>query len=151
MASVDEIPAWLKLHRRLVTLQDGVGATNVIVSDAAGHLLCHGLSRRAHDGADPRNRGAEADRDREVRALGEIFDRTLRTRPLAKDDTLAMADEEPFTFVQSFGGNRLLLLWFNGPFTPFPVALKVRGALPAIEALAAQIPAAEESSRGAAV
>ncbi|MDI1475437.1 hypothetical protein [Polyangium sp. y55x31] len=159
MASADEIPAWLKLHRRLVSLQDGVGATNAIVCDLSGSLLCYGLSRRAP--SDPGAavealalRGTEADLERELSALSEMFDRVLRARPPGKDKpgahfTVALADEEPFAYAQSFAGVYVLLLWFSGPFTPFPVAARIRSALPTIEALTVMLPPPEGPSRGA--
>ncbi|TKC98204.1 hypothetical protein [Polyangium fumosum] len=157
MASADEIPAWLKLHRLLVSLQDGVGATNAIVCDLAGSLLCYGLSRRPQNGPAalevPSLRLTEAEFERERSTLGEMFERVLRARAPGNDKpgarfTVALADEEPFAYAQSFGGY-VLLLWFSGPFTPFPLAAKIRPALPAIEALTVMLPPPEGPSRGA--
>ena len=158
MASADEIPAWLKLHRLLVSLQDGVGATNAIVCDLSGGVLCYGLSRRPQNGPAalqvPSLRLTEAELERELSTLSEMFERVLRARPPGKNKpgarfTVALVDEDPFAYAQSFAGVYVLLLWFSGPFTPFPVAAKTRLALPAIEALTVMLPPPEGPSRGA--
>lgn len=157
MPSADEIPAWLKLHRRLVDLQGGVGARNAIVCDLSGALLCYGLLRRSHGNVLPGLAtlpGTEADEERELSALSEMFDRVLQARGPGNDKPgarfkVALGDEEPYVFAQSFAGVYVLLVSFNGPFTSFPVASKVRAALPAIEALTVMLPSPEGPDRGA--
>ncbi|MDC0743850.1 hypothetical protein [Polyangium mundeleinium] len=156
MASADEIPAWLKLHRRLVSLQDGVGATNALVCDLSGSIFCCGLSRR-WEGIPALRLAAtlgetQAQLARELPAIGEMFERVLRARPPGKEKpgarfTVALVDEEPFAYAQSFAGVYVLLLCFSGPFTPFPVASKVRAALPEIEALTVMLPPPEGPDR----
>ncbi|MDI1444066.1 hypothetical protein [Polyangium sp. 6x1] len=156
MRFADEIPAWLQLHRRLVSLQDEVGAMNAIVCDLSGSLLCYGLSRRPQTGLAaweaPSLRLTELELQRELSTLGEMFARVLRARPPGKDRpgasfTVVLADDEPFVYAQSFAGVYVLLLWFSGPFTPFPVAPRVRSALPSIEALTVMLPPPEGPSR----
>ncbi|MDI3290674.1 hypothetical protein [Polyangium sp. 15x6] len=157
MDSANEIPAWLRLHRCLVSLQHDVGATNAIICDLSGSIFCCGLSRRPQDDIAGRSHASlgetEAELARELPAIGEMFERVLRARPRGKDKpgahfTVALADEEPFAYAQSFAGVYVLLLWFSGPFTPFPVAAKLRAALPVIESLTVMLPPPEGPTRG---
>ena len=157
MHSANEIPAWLKLHRRLVDLQDGVGAKIALVCDLSGALLCYGRSRRPQEGPLPPGdatwHGTEADLERELKAVGEMFERVLHARGPGQDKpgarfTVALTDEEPYVFAQSFAGVYVLLVRFSGPFTPFPVASKVRAALPPIEALTVMLPPPEGLKKG---
>lgn len=160
MPSADEIPAWLKLRRRLMALQEGVGGTHAVVCALSGGVLCYGQPRRPlPESAAPESlatsQGPEA-LAREHKQLGGLLERVLGARPPGKDRpgtsfTVALADDEPFAFAQSFAGKYVLLVSFNGPFTPFPVAAKVRGALPAIEALTLKLPPTDGPGRGVMV
>lgn len=129
-----DVPEWLALQDRLVTLTTFTGAHNAYVVDAWLNIWC---SAHSYDAA---LEGLARDLTRT--ALGTLRPSLQRGGRL--DRSL------PCTYMRSYAGVYVLLLRFSGEFEDRAVQSAVAAALPAIEALTVALPPPDGPGAGGA-
>lgn len=162
-------PAWVRLHQRLITLQETVGARLSLITDHRASLFCIGWyapSERPPDDLDRQlvayeralnqnNSPIELSAAECLPFVKDILDTALAALSAEKKAptepfTICLYKEPPCLVFQSLTAPYCLLLEFEKPFDPESAIAEVRVALPTLDALVLALPSLDDPPRGAA-
>jgi hypothetical protein len=125
---------WTKLYAALAMLAAGCGGPFAFVIDQGNGLWCVGIR-----GTPPTTATEHEDRAADRFYQAEMVPRMAAMRRGARLDVAKVDGDDRYVAV-SFTGIYAVVVWFDGSFDPATVRVKVRRALPEIEALTLALP-----------